>query len=142
MSNQCRIDVKSMSNRALRREGRGGFEGGVRGGSVPNKPLTILGVFAGVERGKNSLVFWVLFLGLAYREEKKRTQPPTERKSFGELFSPQRKTFQAGGGYENPIKTRKATSTTEIFPLWAPFFSAKKSSALEQGGVWFLFPSA
>ena len=53
---------------------------------------------------------------------------------------PQRKTLQAGGGYKNPIKTRKTISTTEIFPLWTPFFSAKTSSALEQGGVWFLFP--
>ena len=29
--NRCRIDVKSMPNRPLRREGRGGFEGGVWG---------------------------------------------------------------------------------------------------------------
>ena len=29
--NRCRIDVKSMPNRPLRRGGRGGFEGGVRG---------------------------------------------------------------------------------------------------------------
>ena len=65
----------------------------------------------------------------------------TERKLFGELFWPQRKPFQAGGGYKNPIKTRKAISTTEIFPLWTPSFSAKKSSALEQAGVSFLFPS-
>ena len=40
MSNQCRIDVKSMPNRPLTRGGRGGFEGGVWGGAVPNKPLT------------------------------------------------------------------------------------------------------
>ena len=33
------IDVESMANRPLRRGGRGGFEGEVRG-SVPNKPLT------------------------------------------------------------------------------------------------------
>ena len=32
-------------------------------------------------------------------------------------------------------------STTKIFPLWPPFFAAKKSSALEQGGVCLLFPS-
>ena len=43
MSNQRRIDVESMPNRPLRRGGRGGFEGGVRGGPVPNKPLTNLG---------------------------------------------------------------------------------------------------
>ena len=32
MSNQCRIDVKSMRNRPLTRARRGGFEGGVGGG--------------------------------------------------------------------------------------------------------------
>ena len=31
MSDQCRIDVESMPSRPLRRGGRGGFEGGVRG---------------------------------------------------------------------------------------------------------------
>ena len=73
------------------------------------------------------------------REDKSVYTTTTERKSFGELFWPRRKPFQAGGGYKNPIKTRKTISTTEIFPLWTPFFSAKKSSALEQGGVCFLF---
>ena len=53
-----------------------------------------------------------------------------------------KKTFQAGGGYKNLIKTRKTISTTEIFPLWPPlFFWAKKSSALKQGGECFLIPS-
>ena len=79
--------------------------------------------------------------GIALTEKKKAYTTTTERKSFGELFWSERKTFQAGGGYKNPIKTRKTISTTEIFPLWTPFFSAKKSSALEQGGVRFLFPS-
>ena len=84
---------------------------------------------------------WTERVRMAGTEKKKAYTTTTERKSFGELFWPQRKTFQAGGGYKNPIKTRKAISTTEIFPLWTPFFSAKKSSALEQGGVCFLFPS-
>ena len=53
---------------------------------------------------------------------------------------PQRKTFQTGGGYENPIKTRKPYPLPKSF-LCGPHFSAKKSSALEQGGVCFLFPS-
>ena len=77
----------------------------------------------------------------SWAEKKKAYTTTTERKSFGELFWTQRKTFQAGGGYKNPIKTRKTMSTTEIFPLWTPLFSGKKSSALEQGGVCFLFPS-
>ena len=55
-------------------------------------------------------------------EKKKTYTTTTERKSFGELFWPKRKTFQAGGGYKNPIKTRNTISTTEIFPLWTPFF--------------------
>ena len=40
-------------------------------------------------------------------EKKKAYTTTTERKSFGELFWPQRKTFQAGGEYKNPIKTRE-----------------------------------
>ena len=74
-------------------------------------------------------------------EKKKAYTTTTERKSFGELFWPQRKTFQTGGGYKKPMKTRKTISTTAIFPLCPPPFSAKKSSALEQGGVCFVFPS-
>ena len=76
-----------------------------------------------------------------FAAKKKAYTTTTERNRFGELFWPQRKTFQAGGGYKNLIKTTKTISTTEIFPLWTSFFSAKKSSALEQGGVRFLFPS-
>ena len=66
---------------------------------------------------------------------KKAYTTTTKRNSFHERFWPQRKTFQAGGGYKNTI------STTEIFPLCPLFFSARKSSALEQGGVCFLLPS-
>ena len=59
-------------------------------------------------------------------EKKQAYTTTTERQSFGELFWPQRKTFQAGGGYKNPIKTRKTISTTEIFPLWTPFFLQRR----------------
>ena len=78
----------------------------------------------------------------SHSEKKRAYTTTTERKSFGELFWSQRKTFQACGGYKNPIKTRKTISTTEICPLWTTFFSAKRSSALEQGGVWLLFPNS
>ena len=44
---------------------------------------------------------------LGYFREEKTYTTTTERKSFGELFRPQRKTFQAGGGYKNPIKTQE-----------------------------------
>ena len=70
-----------------------------------------------------------------YREERTYTTT-TERKSIGELFWPQRKTFQASGRYKHPTKTREAISTAEIFPLWPRFFFGKEK--LEQGGVCFL----
>ena len=68
-----------------------------------------------------------------WQRRTKRTLPPPKEN----LLEPQRQTFQAGGRYKNPIKTREAISTTEIFPH---FFPAKKSSSLELGGVCFLFP--
>ena len=73
--------------------------------------------------------------------EKKRTYTTTtERKSFGELFLPQRKAFQAGGGYKNPIKTRKTISTTEISPLWTPFFLQRKVLHWSKAVYGFFFP--
>ena len=48
MSNQCRIDVKSMPNRPLTK-GEGEADSRVgSGGAVPNKPLTMLGQSGGV----------------------------------------------------------------------------------------------
>ena len=64
----------------------------------------------------------------------------TERQSFGELFWPQRQTFQVGGGYKNPMKPKKAISATEIFPLWPPFFSAKKVLHWSRAVYAFFFP--
>ena len=61
-----------------------------------------------------------------FPEKTKAYTTTTEGKSFGELFWPQRKTFQVGGGYKNPMETRKTISTTEIFPLWPPFFRQRK----------------
>ena len=61
-------------------------------------------------------------------EKKKAHTTTTERKSIMEkFFWPQRKTFQAGGGYKNPIKTRKATiHPPKSFPLWTPLFLQKE----------------
>ena len=58
------------------------------------------------------------------------------------IFWPQRKTFQAGGGYKNPIKIRKAISTTEIFPPWTPFFFGKEKFCTGAGRCmpFFFFP--
>ena len=63
------------------------------------------------------------------QRRKKRTRPPPPKENFWGNFSgcKERKTLQASGGYKNPIKTRKTISTTEISPLWPPFFSAKRS---------------
>ena len=88
-----------------------------------------------------SRFYWGWGWSSIYQRRQKAYTTTTERKSFGELLWPQRKTFQVSGGYTNPMKTRKTISTTGIFPLWPPFFSTKKNSALEQGGVCFLFPS-
>ena len=69
-----------------------------------------------------------------FREEKKRTRPPP--KIFWGTFLASKKNFPDRWWIQNLMKTRKLRSTTEIFPLWPP-----QSSALEQGGVCFLFPS-
>ena len=63
-------------------------------------------------------------------EKKKACTITTERKSFGKLFWPQRKTFQAGGGYKNPIKTRKTISTAEAF-LCGPHLDTRHYRAVE-----------
>ena len=73
-------------------------------------------------------------------EKKKAYTTTTERKSFGELFWPQRKIFQAGGGYEKPYKNQENHIHHRNLSSVDPIFPAKKSSALEQGGVCFLFP--
>ena len=46
-------------------------------------------------------------LKIHQRRKKKAYTTTTQRNYFRELFWPQRKTFQAGGGYKNPIQTRK-----------------------------------
>ena len=71
----------------------------------------------------------MLFFGFVCRQppEKKKTYTTTtERKSFGELFWPQRRTFQAGGSYKNPIKNQENHINHRIFPLWPPFFGQRK----------------
>ena len=62
------------------------------------------------------------FSSQLFAEKKKAYTTTAERKSFGELFWLQRRTFHTGGRYKSPIKTRKAISATKIFPLW-PLFS-------------------
>ena len=73
-------------------------------------------------------------------KEEKSVHDHHRKNFFGVTFLASKKTFQASGGYKNPVRTRKTISTTEIFPLWPPLFSAKKSFSLVQADVCFLFP--
>ena len=92
---------------------------------------------------KGTFLFWVDFFGWIFllQRRKKRTQPPPKENLLENFSGLKEKLSRPVVDTKNPIKTRKTISTTEIFPLWTPFFSAKKSSALEQGSVCFLFPS-
>ena len=76
-----------------------------------------------------------------YAEKIKAYTTTTERKSFEELVWPQRKTFQVSGGYKAPTKTRKTISTTEIFPLWPPFFRQRKVLHWSRAVYAFFFPA-
>ena len=76
-----------------------------------------------------------------FPENKKAYTTTTERKSFGELLCPQRKPFQAGGGYKNPMKTRKTISTTEIFPLWPPLCRQREVLHWSRAVHAFFFPA-
>ena len=57
-----------------------------------------------------------------FSEKKRAYTTTTERKSFGELFWPQRKTFQAGGGYKNPIRPGKPCPPPKSFLCGPHFF--------------------
>ena len=72
--------------------------------------------------------------------EEKSVHNHHRKKIIWRTFLASKKNFPGRWWIQNLIKTKKTISTAEIFPLWTPFFSAKKSSALEQGSVWCLFP--
>ena len=73
-------------------------------------------------------------VNITNREEETDTTT-TEKKSFGELFWPQRKIFQAGGGYIDPIKTRKPYLPPKFF-LSAPIFFGKEKFLTQTGAGW------
>ena len=74
-----------------------------------------------------SLEFSLSLQGFILQSRKKRTRPPPKENHLGkEPFWPQRNSFQACGGYKNPIETKKTISATEIFPLRPPFFGKEK----------------
>ena len=59
-------------------------------------------------------------------EKKKAYTTTTERKSFGELFWPKRKTFQTGGGYKSPIKNQENHIHHRNLSSVAPIFFGKE----------------
>ena len=71
-------------------------------------------------------------------EKEKAHTTTTERESLGELFWP--KNFPGRRWIQKPYKNQESHIHQRNLSSVAPFFSAKKSSALEQGGVCFLFP--
>ena len=73
-------------------------------------------------------------------EKTKAYTTTTERKSFGELFWPQRKTFQAGGGYKNSIKTRKPYPPLKSFLCGPHFFLQRKVLHWSRAVYGFFFP--
>ena len=75
------------------------------------------------------------------RDEKIRTRPPPKGNLMENFSGLKEKPFQAGGAYKNRIKTQQNHIHHRNLSSVDPIFSEqKKSSALEQGGVWFLFP--
>ena len=57
-----------------------------------------------------------------FREEKSVHNHHRKKNLSENFFWPQRKTFQAGGGYDNPIKTRKPYPPLKSFPCGPHFF--------------------
>ena len=72
-----------------------------------------------------------------YSEKKKRTQPPPKEnllENFSDLKEKLSRLQKPYKNQENHIHHRNISSVD-------PIFSAKKSSALEQGGIWVFFPA-
>ena len=95
--------------------------------------LTCMDSYQAIPAHGRETSFWVpkpLFkiLSLCRRvpqRRRKRTLPPFKENLLETLLA-------------NPIRTRETISTTEIFPLWPVFLSAKRTSSLQQGGVLFI----
>ena len=76
-----------------------------------------------------------------YREERS-AHDHHRKKIFWGTFLASKKNFPGRWWIQKPYENQKNhISTTGIFPLWPQFFSAKKSSALQQGGVCFFCPA-
>ena len=75
----------------------------------------------------------------AKHRRKKTYTTTTERKSFGELFWPQKKTFRPV--VDTKTLWKPAISTTEIFPLWPPFFLQRKVLHWSRAVYAFFYPA-
>ena len=86
--------------------------------------------YAGIECvWQLSLSLYISSGSLSLSEKREKRTPP--KKSHLENLFGLKQSFP----FRCYIETRETISTTEIFPLWPPFLSAKKSSSPEQGGA-------
>ena len=83
------------------------------------------------------------FAVFAIQRRTKAYTTTAERKSFGELFWPQRKTFQAGGGYKNPYKNQENhihhRNLSSVDPLF--IFLQRKDLHWSRAVYAFFFPA-
>ena len=73
--------------------------------------------------------------------EKKNVHDHHRKKIIWKTFlASKRNTFQVGGGYQNPMKTRKTISTTESFLCGPHFFWQRKVLHWSRAVYAFFFP--
>ena len=75
-----------------------------------------------------------------YAEKKNAYTTTTERKSFGELFWPKRKTSQASGGYKNPITNQENHIYHRNHSSVAPIVFGKEKFFTGAGRCMLSFP--
>ena len=78
---------------------------------------------------ERTVTFDLLELAVNFEKEqkiKKMYTTTTERKSFGELFLASKKNFPGRWWIQKPYENQETISTTEILPLWPPFFLQRK----------------
>ena len=95
------------------------------------------------EKTLNSGIFFLVIVPVGWHykmQRRKKIHDHHRKKIFWGTFLASRKNIPGRWWIQKPCENQETISTTEIFPLWPQFSSAKKSSALEQGGVCFPFP--
>ena len=73
--------------------------------------------------------------------EKQSVHNHHRKKIFSRTFLASKKNFPGRWWIQKPYKNQEDHIHHRNLSSVDPIFSAKNSSALEQGGVWFLFPS-